>query len=141
MTPGSIRSRLVTLIALVAVLAAGSVLAIQWRERAVGRELFDGTRTLNAHLDGHGDSLPPMASRCTNCHAGAQMIGGVIDETTLTRPVARRGGPPSRYDEAAFCKLLRTGIDPAWVLLPRAMPRYRLDNDECSSLWTYVSNR
>jgi hypothetical protein len=114
---------------------------MQWRERAAGRELFNGTRPLAAHLDGHGESLPPMAARCANCHEGAQVIGGAVDKATLTRAVPRRGGPPSRYDEAAFCKLLRTGIDPAWVLLPRAMPRYRVGDSDCASLWAYVTSR
>ena len=28
-----------------------------------------------------------------------------------------------RYDAAALCRVLRTGLDPATVQLPRAMPR------------------
>jgi len=66
-------------------------------------------------------------------------IGPVLDNGDLTRLLARRGGPPSRFDEAAFCRLLRTGEDPAGVLLPKVMPRYELDDAQCGQLWRFLA--
>jgi hypothetical protein len=63
----------------------------------------------------------------------------VLDNGDLTRLLARRGGPPSRFDAAAFCRLLRTGEDPAGVLLPKAMPRYELDDAQCGQLWRFLA--
>ena len=51
----------------------------------------------------------------------------------------RRNGPPSRFDEASFCRLLRTGVDPADIVVPRAMPRYAIDDTDCRALWAYLS--
>jgi hypothetical protein len=53
----------------------------------------------------------------------------------------RRGGPPSRYDEPAFCKLLQTGIDPMHILIAREMPAYNIDDAQCASLWSFLLSR
>ncbi len=95
---------------------------------------------------GHDIDLPAQASRCANCHDAQQAAGSVrlvspLTRAALTEPQPRRGGPPSVYDQQAFCAFLRTGIDPAYVLVDRTMPRFALDDADCNALWTYVSSR
>lgn len=110
--------------------------------RAQGEALWRGERPLAGQIAGHAQAMPAAALRCVNCHGGGPGAapGGAprLDAATLTRPLARRGGPPSAYDEQAFCRLLRTGIDPAAVLLPREMPRYRIDDRDCAALWRHL---
>ena len=120
-----------------------------------GRELFTGAAPLNGTIAGHTSALPPPAARCVNCHAigsagpgragaasaaaSAASFGPLLTVQGLTGLVARRGGPPSRYDEAAFCRLLRQGVDPAWVMVPRSMPRYELNDADCRALWAHLT--
>jgi hypothetical protein len=115
-----------------------------------GLQLYAGAAPLQGTITGHAAPLPPAATRCINCHAlGAAgparaasapgSFGPLLTRERLTQRVARRGGPPSAYDEAAFCRLLRTGIDPAYVLIPRDMPRYALADADCRGLWLYLT--
>jgi hypothetical protein len=125
-----------------------------------GRRLFEGQLPLAGRVTGHSTDLPAAASRCANCHAAgtalpagggvrpaaaaasanaSQSFGPALSAAALTRDLPRRGGPPSRYDEAALCKLLATGIDPAYVIIPRSMPRYDLPAADCSALWAYLT--
>lgn len=119
-----------------------------------GAALWRGTLPLTARIAGHAHALPPVAARCINCHggesgasasasaAGRDPLDGaapVLTARHLREPTARRGGPPSRYDAAAFCTLLRTGVDPASVLLPRHMPRYEITAADCDALWIHLT--
>jgi hypothetical protein len=116
-----------------------------------GRQLFFGELPLVGRVTGHTTDLPPNALRCINCHAAgtappvsagaasAASFGPALNADALTRPKPRRGGPPSRYDEQALCKLLTTGIDPAYIIIPRNMPRYTLNTADCRALWLYLS--
>ena len=104
-----------------------------------GAQLFDGRQPLLARIAGHEQALPAQAWRCANCHAGTQGLGGALDRSRLTAAQARRGGPASRYDLPAFCRLLRTGVDPAWILIDRAMPRFEIDDRQCEQLWTHLT--
>lgn len=113
-----------------------------------GRRLFAGEAPIVARMAGHAAALPASASRCANCHttgaaspgaSAPSSFGPALTADHLTRRLPRRGGPPSAYDEAAFCKLLRTGIDPAWVMVVQAMPRYELDDAQCRALWRWVT--
>ncbi|MGU7842335.1 hypothetical protein ACV22V_23005 [Burkholderia sp. AW33-5] len=108
-----------------------------------GRYLFDGTLSATATLAGHDDALPPLATRCANCHAGAGRAGqaGFAPALTASRLLdsrVRRGGPASAYDVASFCRVLRDGIGPDDVMINEAMPRYALTRDQCSDLWRYL---
>ncbi len=67
--------------------------------------------------------------------------GPPLDADALARPQARRGGPPTRYDAASFCSVLRTGIDPASVVLAQQMPRYDLADQDCADLWAWLRER
>jgi hypothetical protein len=114
---------------------------------ARGRSLFDGAAALHGTIAGHARELPPPGARCINCHgAGAQpaaqpaaAFGPALTRGQLTQALPRRGGPPSHYDEATFCRLLRTGVDPAYVLITRSMPRYALPDEDCRALWAYLA--
>jgi hypothetical protein len=125
----------------------------QARER--GGQLFAGERPLTATMAGHTAPLPQDAVRCTNCHRReadavvrsaadaaldvTQDFGPGLGASALTRAVARRGGPPSVYDGAAFCRVLREGIDPAHVVIAQTMPRYTMTPAECESLWIFLT--
>lgn len=119
-----------------------------------GQRLFVGIEPMRGTISGHQSVLPPLASRCVNCHAPGSGTGKarpasapptntsfapLLTPAYLTGPVARRGGPPSRYDEAAFCRALRTGIDPAYVIVSHSMPRYELSEAECRALWRHLT--
>jgi len=124
-----------------ALLAAATAAFLALQGRAEGAALYEGRQPLVARVSGHEQPLPALATRCVNCHEGAQAIGPALNERTLAQPLPRRGGPPSRYDAAALCRLLREGIDPASVIVPRAMPRYEIDTRACEALWSHLQNR
>lgn len=117
-----------------------------------GLDLFSGVLPLQGTIVGHSNALPPSAARCINCHAigsavpasspasAAASFGPLLTPHGLTGAVARRGGPPSRYDAPAFCRLLRQGVDPAWVIVPRSMPRYALTDADCHALWAHLTD-
>src|SRR6187402_2048974 len=113
-----------------------------------GKALFTGSVPLQARMLGHDIDLPPSAVCCANCHvreeppapgpsptasaaasasAGpVERLGPPLTRRSLLSSLPRRGGPPSRYELGAFCRLLRVGIDPASVVIPGNMPRYQV---------------
>lgn len=118
--------------------------AARARAHGAGEALFSGKHPLKGTIRGHRDSLPPDVVACASCHE----MGPAVEasrapapriESSLFEPQARRGGPPSSYDESSFCKLLRTGIDPAYVLIARVMPTYEINGAECAALWQYLT--
>jgi len=136
------------LLAALGAVAALSAVAAPSAPQVRGRELFAGTAALRGTITGHASALPPAGARCVNCHASgpaaapasaAASFGPLLTRQRLTEPLPRRGGPPSRYDEATFCRLLRTGIDPAYVLITRSMPRYELPDADCQALWLHLT--
>jgi mono/diheme cytochrome c family protein len=84
---------------------------------------------------------------CANCHSAkstSRLSGSPapqLNSALLLEMRQRHGGPPSRYNQAAFCRLLRTGSDPAYVLVAREMPAYDVSDDQCASLWLYLSGQ
>jgi hypothetical protein len=92
-------------------------------------------------------SAPARASAATStparagaaAAAAAPRMGPTLTPALLTVAVRRRGGPPSRYDAASLCALLRTGVDPAHVIILRTMPRYDISDADCRSLWLHLS--
>jgi hypothetical protein len=56
----------------------------------------------------------------------------------LTSATTRRAGPPTRYELASFCRLLRTGVDPAFVILARRMLHYDLSEADGADLWAHL---
>jgi hypothetical protein len=102
-----------------------------------------GETPLQGTIVGHERPLPAALVACANCHpAGSRAalktaIGPRLDKST-TDTGRRRGGPPSRFTSTTFCRLLRTGVDPAYIVISRQMPRYDLRDDQCFSLWQYL---
>lgn len=109
-----------------------------------GDALFRGKQVLKGKIRGHDEFSPAEAVRCVNCHGAAQsgppsrVSAPHLDRSLLLEYRQRRSGPPSRYDQPAFCKLLRTGIDPASIVIAREMPIYDLDQDQCAGLWSFL---
>jgi len=109
-----------------------------------GAALFNGREDLQGKLDGMSITLPPETLRCKNCHSGPGLAAvsnssaPALTASTLMTAQSRRNGPPSSYNPQTFCKLLRTGIDPAYVVVSRDMPRYSIDEAQCESLWSYL---
>jgi hypothetical protein len=111
-----------------------------------GQALFMGRSPLAGKIRGHRRELPPEVVVCRNCHAAREQLppptssAPRIDGALLLELRERRGGPPSAYSEQSFCKLLRTGVDPAHVLISREMPIYVTDAAQCSSLWRFLTD-
>lgn len=110
-------------------------------DSARGQRIFRGDEPLTARIAGQDFALPASASRCINCHGGtaARRIAPLLTAASLTDATSRRGGPPSRYEPGSFCRLLRSGVDPAYVIVPRAMPRYELSDADCADLWSFLA--
>jgi hypothetical protein len=134
-------------LALSCLLRAGAVGASAPAEASAATErrmFFDGA-SLQGAIVGHPEALPPRLVACANCHQGggaglaAASFGPRLDGARLTEMRARRGGPPSAFSPASFCRTLRTGVDPASILITRQMPRYTLDDNQCLGLWHYLT--
>jgi hypothetical protein len=132
--------------------ATGGVMIWRAQEAALGARIFSGVTPLGGRIVGHEEDLPPQASRCANCHLmsaaaessadltkSTQRFGPALSAALLKEAISRRHGPPSRYDKASFCMLLRTGVDPVQVVVPRAMPRYAVNAKQCAALWAYLT--
>ena len=110
-----------------------------------GAQLYRGQPPLQARLAASEDDLAPAAARCMNCHgSGAHgvaeggIVGSDIRGAILSRRVPRRGGPPAAYTRESFRTALRSGHDPASVVLSRAMPRYTLSDRDSDALWAFL---
>jgi hypothetical protein len=116
------------------------------RQRQRGEALFMGTASLPGRLAGHDLVLPTLATRCINCHGSDAVVpatGAVAPSLTrqrLTSLLSRRGAPPSRFDAVSLCRALRSGVDPAQVLLPTSMPRYEATDAQCADLWAHLAS-
>ncbi len=111
---------------------------------ATGRRMFLGDGPLQGAIAGHPEALPPRLVACANCHGAAAGLeaasfGPRLEGPRLTELHGRRGGPPSAFSPASFCRMLRTGVDPASILITRQMPRYTLDDNQCLGLWHYLT--
>ena len=111
----------------------------------LGRDLFTGKADLHGRMSTHPDDLPPEVIRCSNCHAAG--TGPDVPRSNAPRltgdfllvPRSRRGGPPSRYNPAAFCAVLRKGVDPAYIVINVEMPRYTIDDSQCAAIWSFLT--
>jgi hypothetical protein len=134
-----------------AALLLGGVAGAAAADATRGRALFEGSAALPARVHGQDFALPAQASRCVNCHvapsaptsaASAVAAGApLLTAAALSTPTRRRGGPPSRYDAASLCTLLRSGVDPAYVMIQRTMPRYDISDADCQALWLHLMER
>ncbi|SAK60158.1 hypothetical protein AWB76_02857 [Caballeronia temeraria] len=110
----------------------------------LGCAIFNGQHPMTAHLRDDDRPLPAWTTRCVNCHADtpkAQAFAPPLTHDSLLGAASRRGGPVSHYDETAFCRAVKDGVDPAGVLLRKSMPHYRMADAECMALWRFVVQR
>jgi len=111
---------------------------------SAGRGMFFGGGALHGTILGHSEALSPRVASCANCHlndAGVRSstsFAPTLDRDAMTELRSRRGGPPSLFSPTSFCRMLRTGVDPVYVLITRQMPRYTLSDDQCLDLWRYL---
>jgi hypothetical protein len=115
--------------------------AMNAQDAVYGHALYVGEHELNGQLPDEAAPLPRDVARCINCHEGADDVAPALNARHLLQPQARRGGPPTRFDETRFCQLLREGVDPAGRELARDMPRYALAPGDCRALWTYLTGQ
>lgn len=148
------RALVVAGLALAVVAGAAGVAALQRSadgaaQRERGAALFDGRAPLAGRLVGHELALPALATRCTNCHeaaaapaaAASAPFATALDGAHLATSRPRRGGPASAYDETRLCALLRSGTDPAHVMISTTMPRYEITDAQCRDLWAHLVAR
>ncbi|CAB3808879.1 hypothetical protein LMG28614_06901 [Paraburkholderia ultramafica] len=108
----------------------------------LGCSIFSGQHAIPAQLREDDLPLPGSTTRCVNCHTrtdSADTFAPPLTPGNLFAAKSRRGGPASSYDQAAFCKALRDGIDPADVMLRKTMPHYQINDVECAALWHFVT--
>lgn len=112
----------------------------------LGEKIFLGQVPLNGKLAGHQDNLPGQVAKCVNCHAptqnrrpGQYEYAPLLTPSWLLQPHVRRGGPAFAYDQRSFCQTIRTGMDPEYVILNRAMPRFELSAQQCQALWAFLT--
>ncbi len=134
----------------------------QQTQLSEGEALFRGEQAIPAHLAGQTMPLPAMATRCINCHetrqpaaltdgaSGASGASGAVPARTYASPLSavwlkearlRHGGPATAYDAQSLCQVLRSGIDPAKVMVSTVMPRYDTTEAQCTALWAYLTSR
>jgi hypothetical protein len=111
-----------------------------------GWKIFSGQEPVTASIAGHTEPLPPQAARCINCHSEKQRksterFAPLLTRDWLTQIHARHGGPAYAYSEGDFCKTVRSGLSPDYVVLLRTMPRYEIDDAQCRALWTYLTHQ
>jgi hypothetical protein len=112
-----------------------------------GDKLFSGATALHGRLYTQSDEMPSAVVRCANCHShGRSEAVAYTNAPRLTREWLvedrrRRGGPKSHYDTQKFCALLRTGVGPDHIVINVEMPRYVLTDEECGSLWAFLTDK
>lgn len=113
---------------------------------ALGKRLFNGELPLVARLRHSTDPMPSSAVTCANCHQTGCEAGQVepqapptLGPNHLLAPLKRISGPPVAYDQAAFCRILETGLTPSHTLSARLMPQYQIEPAHCAALWEYLT--
>ena len=110
---------------------------------SLGCLIFNGQHAIPAHLRDDDRLLPDWTTRCVNCHTPTGQGAAFAPPLTagnLLVATRRRGGPPSNYDPMTFCRAVKNGIDPAEVLLRKAMPQYQISDTECMALWHFLTD-
>jgi len=90
--------------------------------------------------------VPASTVTCAGCHGlraegktEAGVTAGALFWSHMlkphTHPTGRRHGP---FDEAAFARAVRNGVDPAGNELAVAMPRYRMAPEDLADLLAYL---
>ena len=113
---------------------------------ARGKALFTGAEPLVGRIREHQDDMPPAVVTCSNCHAShtQSAVKGsdapILSAAFLNDRRSRRHGPESAYNERSFCRVMRTSMDPVYVLLDHTMPAYQISDAQCESLWRFLQS-
>jgi hypothetical protein len=114
--------------------------------QSAGERLYRGIASLTGNIAGHTTAMPASVLACTNCHVGGSGNAGSDSQAApdlrggwLSTVRSRRNGPAARYTQITFCRTLRTGIDPVYIILPVQMPRFAISDADCAALWTYLN--
>ena len=116
------------------------------RDAERGKRIFHGHDAVQGTVQQNGTALPALASKCINCHSVHVPSGAwagtpqYLTASTMSRKVSRRGGPAYFYDQPTFCHTVRTGVDPAGIVLESKMPRYKISDTQCADLWIFLSS-
>jgi hypothetical protein len=112
---------------------------------SAGARLYNGAAPLTGMIYGQNATMPASVLVCANCHVGRPgQAGGDARAAPdlrggwLRKILSRRNGPAGRYTQAGFCRALRSGIDPRYVMLPVQMPRFTISDNDCAALWAYL---
>ncbi len=114
---------------------------------AAGEALYTGRMPMTGKLRGHEVALPAQVVVCSNCHEAGPSVGRSSAayapplDAQLAQRLSRRQGPPAAYNAEVLCKVLRTGVDPALIVLSQAMPLFEISDKDCASLWHYFLQR
>ena len=115
-------------------------------EESRGKALFHGEIELDAKLAYTQMPLATPASRCVNCHTvgcGTTQaeLGSPpeLGSARLLQKMVRITGPAVDYDLPSFCKVLREGLNPAYVSLAANMPIFDVGDADCQALWRYLT--
>ena len=126
-------------------LVVAALFTLRAGESTSGESIYRGSKSIKGRMAGSEDYLAPAATRCANCHgangrgvAEAGVSGADIRGATLRNSTPRRGGPPAAYTLESFRTALRSGHDPAGVVLARAMPRYEISASDSAALWGFL---
>jgi hypothetical protein len=117
------------------------------KQQQRGEAIFRGETSVAGRLIGHDLALPTLATRCVNCHEAPSTPQGKVPfalpltSQRLQTAQSRRGGPPSTFDAGRLCTLLRSGTDPAQVIISTTMPRYDITDAQCDDLWVFLTTR
>ncbi len=126
-----------------------AVLLLQWigqaHAQSLGERLYRGAALLTGSIAGQTTAMPASVLARTNCHVGSTGNSGGDAQAApdlrggcLSVVRSRRNGPAARYTQATFCRTLRTGVDPVYMILPVQMPRFTISDTDCAALWTYL---
>jgi hypothetical protein len=144
LTFGKIAVLLVAACVLLQAMPAGACENAGNSSGTAGCRMFFGETPLQGAIVEHDRPLPPEVVACANCHSGdtrstsGEALAPLLSRSMLIELRRRRSGPPSQFSAASFCRLLRTGVDPAYIVISRKMPRYVLDDEQCLDLWQYL---
>lgn len=112
-----------------------------------GQRIFSGTEAITGKINGHQEPLPSQVAKCVTCHTpsarpqDSDQLAPMLNASWLQQARPRRGGPAFAYTRDSLCQTMRTGMDPEYVILNRTMPRFDISEEQCSALWTFLTEK
>jgi hypothetical protein len=119
-----------------------------------GERIYFGDVVLQFSAGNVVDQLPHGLSACVHCHSASKADRSgfparlretkqapTLTAASLLSEKSRRGGPPFAFDRDGFCATIRSGIDPQAIILRKTMPRFNATEEQCDSLWYFLTRR